>query len=557
LGVAQAVTAKRVGPYELEEELGRGAFGVVYRAHHRDRPEAPLAVKVVESRGPVDRLLLEPALLAKLNHPCIVRLEDYFLEGDRLVLAMEYVPGDDLKTCVERGETFGPAAVRELLVQMAAALETAHAHNVVHRDIKLGNILVDRTGPRMRFVLTDFGIGRTAEGIQTQKHAGGTFAFMAPEQLRGRPCPQSDLWALGVVAYRLLTGKMPFAGQTLAELSSQIFYATPPPPSKSAAGPVDAELEAVVFHLLEKSLSERTASASELLRELGYAGRAGTVLERAGREAAAPRVPLDERLRRQVARYRALVAAVVVLYALTKGFGSGALLLAGVALFYRSQERRARAGGRGRGAAAAALALLAASAALQYSGHDLSMAHVLQWVTQRVSLPVAPARDEGGLRLLVALLLTALVVLAGIAYGLLGLVLPPLGAWYYSALRRQQRTQAMRRAALESGEGPDRYLATMRGFLDYRFEDVGFHLKYAEALLARGRAREVAVEAKLLLLQDPYNFNGNLLLANAYYALGLHEDCAAVCDAYLAVAGHCFEFGELRQQCARQLGGAA
>jgi DNA-binding SARP family transcriptional activator len=115
----------------------------------------------------------------------------------------------------------------------------------------------------------------------------------------------------------------------------------------------------------------------------------------------------------------------------------------------------------------------------------------------------------------------------------------------------------MRRAALESGEDPDKYLATMQGFLDYRFEDVGFHLKYAEALLARGRVKEVAVEAKLLLEQDPYNFNGNLLLANAYYALGLYGDCAAVCDAYLAVAGYCFEFGELRQQCARKLGGAA
>jgi hypothetical protein len=115
----------------------------------------------------------------------------------------------------------------------------------------------------------------------------------------------------------------------------------------------------------------------------------------------------------------------------------------------------------------------------------------------------------------------------------------------------------MRRAALESGEGPDQYLATMQGFLDDRFEDVGFHLKYAEALLARGRVKEVAVEAKLLLKQDPYNFNGNLLLANAYYALGLYEDCAGACAAYLAVAGYCFEFSELQQQCARKQEGAA
>ncbi len=551
-----AVTAERVGPYVLEKELGRGAFGVVYRGHREGRPEVPLAVKVVENRGNVDRLLLEPALLSKLNHPCVVRLEDYFLQGDRLVLAMEYVPGDDLKACVERGDTFGPAQVRELLVQMAAALEAAHAHNVVHRDIKLGNILVDRTGPRVRFVLTDFGIGQAAEGIQTQKHAGGTFAFMAPEQLRGRPGPQSDLWSLGVVAYRLLAGRMPFAGPTLAELSSQIFYATPPPPSKSGAGAVDAELEAVVYHLLEKSLSERTASASELLRELGYAGQPSTVLERPGKEAAAPRLPLDERLRRQVARYRVLVTAVVILYALTKGLGSGALLLGGLSLFYLAHDRRAWARRRRVWSAVAALGLLAGSTALQASGQDLSVAHAIQWVLKHSSLDAPTAGKSAFWRRAGDLVLT-LVAVAAVLYSLLGLLLPPLGAWYYSNLRRQQRTQAMRRAALESGDDPDRYLATMQGFLDYRFEDVGFHLKYAEALLARGRVKEVAVEAQILLEQDPYNFNGNLLLANAYYALGLHDDCAAVCDAYLAVAGYCFEFAELRQQCARKLEGAA
>jgi serine/threonine-protein kinase len=549
--VAVTVTAKRVGPYELEKELGRGAFGVVFRAHHRDRPEAPLAVKVVEGRGPVDRLLLEPALLAKLNNPCIVRLEDYFLQGDRLVLAMEYVPGDDLKTCAERGDSFGPAQVRELLVQMAAALETAHAHNVVHRDIKLGNILVDRSGPRVRFVLTDFGIGRAAEGIQTQKHAGGTFAFMAPEQLRGRPCPQSDLWALGVVAYRLLTGKMPFTGQTLAALSSQIFYATPLPPSKCDAGSADAELEAIIYRLLEKSLSERTASASELLRELGYAGKADTVLSRARREAPAPRQPLDEAIRRKIVRYRVLIVALVVLYALTKGLGSGALLLAGLTLFYLAQERRHWTRRRRVWAGAASLALLAASTVLQSSGHDLTS---LQLAPRLAAIGPGAFRGAFGALAAVALVF---VTLALALLRVLGILLPPLAAWYYSALRRQQRARAMRRAALEGGDDPNRYLATMQGFLDYRFEDVGFHLKYAEALLARGRLKEVAVEAQILLMQDPYNFNGNLLLANAYYALGLHDDCAAVCDAYLAVAGHCFEFGELRQQCARRREGGA
>jgi hypothetical protein len=90
--------------------------------------------------------------------------------------------------------------------------------------------------------------------------------------------------------------------------------------------------------------------------------------------------------------------------------------------------------------------------------------------------------------------------------------------------------------------------------VDRRFEDVGLHLKYAEAHFARGDARAAAAEARLLLLQDPYHFNGNLMLANAYYALGLYADCLTVCDEYLAVSGYCFEFGELAQQCRGRLG---
>ena len=101
-------------------------------------------------------------------------------------------------------------------------MAAAHARQVVHRDIKPANILVDRTGGQLRFVLTDFGIGRRAEGIQAEKHAGGTYQFMAPEQLRGRPGPQSDLSALGVVAYRLLAGRLPFSGPFLPESARQI-----------------------------------------------------------------------------------------------------------------------------------------------------------------------------------------------------------------------------------------------------------------------------------------------------------------------------------------------
>jgi hypothetical protein len=145
------------------------------------------------------------------------------------------------------------------------------------------------------------------------------------------------------------------------------------------------------------------------------------------------------------------------------------------------------------------------------------------------------------------------LVLGFVAY-VTYLFLPVIAGALYATRRRLQREQVLRNAALADGTGSDRYLNALRDALESRFEDVGLHLKYAEALFARGRVKEAAVEARLLLRQDPYHFNGNLLLANAYHALGLAEDCVAVCDAYLAVSGYCFEFSELREQCQRRLG---
>jgi len=252
-----------IGNYEIDHELGRGAFGAVYRAHRRDQPDLSVAVKIIEARGNPERLLAEPALLAQVKHPCVVGVEDYFIADSRLAIVLEFVNGDDLKTCLDRGDDFVTEQVRTLLIQLAGALAAAHSQQIVHRDIKPANILVDRSGGTPRFVLTDFGIGRRQEGIQAEKHAGGTYHYMAPEQLRGRPTPQSDLWALGVVAYRLLAGRLPFPGPTLAELARQIQYESPPPPSEVRGEPLPADLETAVMKLLDKSLTERTASAEQ------------------------------------------------------------------------------------------------------------------------------------------------------------------------------------------------------------------------------------------------------------------------------------------------------
>jgi serine/threonine-protein kinase len=528
-----ATAAESIGSYVLERELGRGAHGVVYRAHHADRPGVPVALKVVAGRGNLDRLLVEPAVLARLDHPGIVGLEDYFVRGDDLVLALEFVEGEDLHTLLERGETFTQAEVRDLLVQLGGALAEAHARGVVHRDVKPSNVLVVRRDGQVRFVLTGFGIGQVAEGIQVRKHTGGTFLYMAPEQLRGRPCPQSDLWALGVVAYRLLTGRLPFDGGSLAELSNRILYAAPVPPGQCSPAPLDPDLEGAVVRLLDKSLEERTPSAEDLLRQLGHrAGEAGA----AGRRRAPPGEPglsLDRKLARGIARHRRWIIACVLLYLLPGGVLKGGLGLAGMLLFYRAQTgaRRPQA------ATAGALALLAAVLLTGYLAPraDLSVDRVPFWIADISGGPLVPA----------------VIVLV---FRLLVIFVPVIGGDHYARMRRLERERVLREAAQEEGADSDRYLEALRESVDRRFEDVGLHLKYAEALFARGRVRDAAVEASLLLRQDAYHFNGNLLLANAYLALGLVEDCAAVCDRYLAVSGYCFEFGELREQCRRRLG---
>ncbi len=547
--MAEKVTGSTVGEYVIERELGQGAFGVVYRAHHRGRPEVPLAVKVVKGRGDTDRLLLEPAMLSKLNHPCIVGLDDYFLSGDDLVLALEYIDGVDLKRLLDEGQAFDEDDVRGLLVQMASALAAAHARNILHRDLKPANVLATR-GPSgaWRFVLTDFGIGQVREGIQSEKQGGGTYLFMAPEQLRGRPGPQSDLWALGVVAYRMLTGRMPFPGPTAGELTKQILYGQPPPMSRPDGSPVSPGLERIVLGLLDKSLSERTASAEELLRQLGHSGPADTVPEARPRRAGpAGGASLDGDLRAGITFRVWLIALLVLAYLLPQGLIAGALVIGGLSLFFVSQRT-------GRWLAPDVLLmtliaylLLAMSLVLRYvPGWDVGLGAVFGWLAAGLQALerwlkawAGPAWADT-----VVLFLTILWVVLTVVW----FFVPVIAGAYFAGLRRLQREKALRDLAREGDAGSEEYLQALRLALDGRFEDVGLHLKYAEALYARGRIAEAAAEARLLLRQDPYNFAGNLLLANAYLALGLHPECVEACGRYLEVSGYCFELAELREQ---------
>ena len=543
-----STTATTIGPYVLERELGRGAFGVVYLGHHEDRPDERLAIKTIETLGNVDRTLVEPALLARLKHPCVVGLEDYFVADGKLVLALEFVPGDDLKGYLDRGEHFPPEKVRDLLAQVGSALAEAHAQQIVHRDIKPSNILVDTTGGRTRYVLTDFGVGRKAEGLQAEKNVGGTFLYMAPEQLRGRPGPQSDLWALGVVAYELLAGKLPFPGPTVGELAKQIQYTDPPPPSEVTGTPLPADLESAVLGLLRKSLSERTGSAAELLAQLGVRGDTKNILDSSHdtkRTTSKPAVPFAQTLARRARRATWLLAIMILLYILENTVIQAIVFLSGLWLFYYAQSAdltRARRAGL--------TALSFGILAFRYLGAFIpKLGTVLTlgqdkwgtWLSDQAKQAASGPQQEFWIPM-ISMLITAVTIVS--------VFIPVVAAAAYSRIRRARREQALLKAALAGETGSDEFLALMKKLLDTRFEDVGFHLRYAELLYARGDHRQAAVEARLITVQDPYHFNANLLLANAYYTLRLYDDCRRVCDDYLAVAGYCFEFQELRQLCA-------
>lgn len=550
----QAFEAAPPPGYTIEKELGRGAFGVVYLARHQDDPETAVALKVIRARGTIDRLMLEPALLARLDHPNVVRVLDYFPhpDGGHLVIALEYVSGGDLKAAIDETERFSPAVVREVLVQLGGALAEAHAKGIVHRDLKPANVLLDRTGSGVRYVLTDFGVGEEDRGLRVVKTVAGTYLFMAPEQLRGRPGPQSDLWALGVVAYRMLTGEYPFPGPSADELSRQIQLTTPRPPSEVIGEPIDADLERAVLKLLDRSETERIGSATELLRELCHTTAPKSVRVRAttpSRTTGRGR-SLDQTLADTHRRATRWMVLWVSLLMLLSGIVPGVCQLIGLYVFYDAHRRfvgRARVG-RIMLACCAVVAPAAVNNIVP-SGLIPTMPEFFILGPERSSVAFSQRLQAKKLtqREMAGAGIVWLVLVVG------GIALPVLASSSYAKTSRARRERLLLSAA--GSASPDEYLQLLRAELDYRYEDVGFHLRYAEALAARGDDRAAAIEARLLLIQDPYHFTANLLLAQSYLRLGLFADCQQVCDEYLAVAGYCFEFAELGDQ-ARKSGAA-
>jgi serine/threonine protein kinase len=268
----QTTVRARLAKYELFEELGRGAYGIVYRARDIELDRI-VAVKVLQadrraSPGAVDRFLREARNAAQLHHPHIVTVHDFGREGETCYLVSAFVPGTTLARQAAAGRLpFREAAL--LVARVALALDYAHGCGVIHRDVKPANILLDRWGEPH---LTDFGLARRDAGEVTITAEGdmlGTPAYMSPEQARGHSHSvdgRSDLYSLGVILYEMLTGALPFQG-TREMVLKRLLEEDPQPPRRKNKD-IPRDLETICQKCLEKDPSGRYASAGQLAEDL-------------------------------------------------------------------------------------------------------------------------------------------------------------------------------------------------------------------------------------------------------------------------------------------------
>lgn len=257
------------GRYRLGEELGRGAMGVVYRAHDevlgRDVALKALPSELVRNAELELRFQQEARALARLMHPHIVQVFDLTREADARWIAMELVDGGSLAQVIERGPLSQAELVR-LALQIAGALAYSHQQGVIHRDLKPANMLLTRDGA---IKITDFGLAKLANNDSSLTRAGalmGSPAYMSPEQASGQPAgPETDIYSLGVTLYEAASGRTPFTG-TLQQVLLQ--HVTQQPPALHAwGGELVAPLEQLIMAMLAKQPQQRP-SMSEVSRSL-------------------------------------------------------------------------------------------------------------------------------------------------------------------------------------------------------------------------------------------------------------------------------------------------
>ncbi|MBK9261349.1 MAG: serine/threonine protein kinase [Polyangiaceae bacterium] len=262
------------GRYEIVAKLGHGGMGAVFRAHDRELGE-DVALKVilperVRDPGVLDRFRREVKLARKIAHPNVCRVFDMGEEGNLRFLTMEFIAGKSLRELLANGP-LEPTRALVILHQIIEGVAAAHAQGVVHRDLKPDNVMIRDGG---QAVVADFGLARTPTGNTAASNFAGTPAYMSPEQLRGEPLDaRSDIFALGIVAYEMLTGRLPFTGASLGAIAAATLRDAPAPFELSTlSDSMQRGIKTAILRALEKKPADRFASCMEFGEALASAG---------------------------------------------------------------------------------------------------------------------------------------------------------------------------------------------------------------------------------------------------------------------------------------------
>ena len=266
--MTEGLVGSEIAGYRITGLLGRGGMGFVYEAEHAILGRKA-AIKTLSNDlgGDGDfreRFVQESQMVAALDHPSIIPIYDAGEENGVVYIAMRHVGGGDLQGLIAAGQLELERAV-SILEQVAGALDAAHAHDLVHRDVKPANVLIDSSSHRV--YLTDFGIAKQARkrGLTRTGFFVGTLDYAAPEQIQGKPVgPQADVYAFGCLLFECLTGKKPFDRET--DVAVMHAHLLDPPPSATELRPeLPAELDDVIARALAKNEEERTASCREVI----------------------------------------------------------------------------------------------------------------------------------------------------------------------------------------------------------------------------------------------------------------------------------------------------
>ena len=305
------------GRYEIVEELGKGGMGIVYRVFDRKVGEE-VTLKIIKPEIAADlktitRFRNELKLARKISHRNICRMYDLDDKDGVYYLTMEYIPGQDLRSLIKQTGRLNMGKAVSICKQICHGLAEAHRQGVVHRDLKPSNIMIDREG---NVRIMDFGIARSLEekSITGEGNILGTPEYMSPEQVEGNPVdPKSDLYSLGIILFEMLTGRLPFEGETPLRIAFKQKREAPPVPKELNAQLPDS-LSDLVLKCLEKDGRARFPSAEHLFSELEKIEKDLSTSEREQPEES---LAGEMRRKRKTWRYGLYGLAVIVLAVLT------------------------------------------------------------------------------------------------------------------------------------------------------------------------------------------------------------------------------------------------